>query len=126
MTATLHPTDKAQEAAAQPLSPIKPAYSVDALNRDHTVRIELPGVPRQDITISLEENTLTVRAKRKTFVPPDARILHRELRQADYELHLRLTPGIDVERLHASLNDGVLSIHLPQRETGKPRQIAVQ
>jgi HSP20 family protein len=126
MTATSQPTEKTREAGHQSSSRRKPTYSVEAFNQDHTVRIEVPGVLREDISLSLEQNILTVRAKRRALTPPGARVLHSELRPHDYELRLRLSPEVDSDRLSAALHDGILTVHLPQRATESPRQIAVR
>ena len=105
---------------------VKPRYVLETLNQDQTIRIELPGVLRESVAVNLEANTLKVSARRMALIPKDARVLHRELHTRDYELRVRLNHEIDQERLSAVFVNGVLSIHLPHRESAKSRNVTVQ
>lgn len=81
-----------------------------------TLDIEVPGVPKSDISVELADGALTVTARKR-------------LRGSEGTSSLRKTfhIGDDVhgEKAEASLKDGVLSIRLPKRAERKPRQIAI-
>ena len=95
---------------------------------DHQVvlKAELPDLKREDIGITFENNTLTIRGERK---------LDESVRQENYQRLERfygqftrsftLPATIDAARITASYKDGVLTIRLPQREEAKPKQIEV-
>ena len=95
---------------------------------DHQVvlKAELPDMKREDIGITFENNTLTIRGERK---------LDESVRQENYQRLERfygqftrsftLPATIDAARITASYKDGVLTIRLPQREEAKPKQIEV-
>ncbi len=104
----------------------KPIYRVlegqDALE----VRIELPGVPKSGVSIRLEDSVLTVRGRRAPTLPETWKPLHREIPAEDALLRLRLNTAVDEDRLEARLEQGVLSLRLPLRETARPRQIEIQ
>lgn len=125
MNATVEPSEANPEVRHTETAEIKPLYNVHAQNQDHTVQIEMPGVRKEDVSVSLEGNILTVRAKRTALIPATARVLHRELESRGYKLCLKLSPEVDADRLSAVLNDGILALHLPQRAAESPRQIAV-
>lgn len=104
----------------------KPRYFVDGTKEAYEVRVELPGVAKGDVSIHLEENVLTIHAKRKSAAPVDSKPLHRELSNLDFLLRLRLNTEVDEEKMSASLEHGVLTLTLPVKEAAKPRRIEVQ
>ncbi len=104
----------------------RPRYQIAGDAGSHTVRVELPGVAKEDVRLSLEDSVLTIRATRRAAVSGDWKALHRELSDAGYELRLRLDDHrVDEARLSANLEHGVLTLTLPVKEAAKPREIAV-
>lgn len=104
----------------------KPIYRVFEGQEAHEVRIELPGVPKSGVSIRLEEGVLTVHGRRGPCPPDTWKTLHREIPAEDCLLRLRLNTPVDEDRLEARLEDGVLCLRLPLRETARPRQIEIQ
>lgn len=82
------------------------------------VRMELPGIRREDISMELENAVLSVKAKREK----DA-----ETGREALELQRSVTVGddIDPDNISAKLEDGLLTVQLPKREQSKPRAITV-
>ena len=103
----------------------KPLYNVNGNAEAYEVRVEMPGVPKSGVKLDLEDNILTVRGERNTTVPEGMKALHRELSPLSYLLRLRLNTPVEEEKMTAKLEDGVLAIILPLRQTAKPRQITV-
>ena len=103
----------------------KPLYNVNGNAEAYEVRVELPGVPKSNVKLDLEENILTVRGERSTTVPEGMKALHRELSPLSYLLRLRLNTPVNEEQMTAKLEDGVLTLRLPLKEVAKPRQIPV-
>lgn len=122
MTTCCTPTQtKVQEETAS----VKPRYRVQNAAESYAVQVELPGVKKENVTINLDQNVLTVRGCRSTAVPADWKPLHRELSDVDYLLKLRLNVPVEDSKLSAHLADGVLNLTLPMKETAKPRTIPV-
>jgi HSP20 family protein len=118
------PNDTRAEATTE--APVlKPRYFVDGTQDAYEVRVELPGVAKDGVSVDLDQNILTVRAKRKASVPENWKTLHRELNDLDYLLRLKLNNQVDESKLSATLENGVLSLRLPVREAAKPRAIQV-
>lgn len=113
-------------AAAAEERVLKPAYSVDNSEHAYDVRVELPGVPKGGVRVDLHENVLTIRGDRQVKAPDSWRPLHRELPDLDFQLRLRLNAPVDEDKMKATLEDGVLTLNLPIRETAMPRRIEVQ
>jgi HSP20 family protein len=105
---------------------MKPRYFVDGTQEAYEVRVELPGVPKEGVSINLEENVLTLRAKRTPCALSDWKTLHRELSGLDFLLRLRLNTQVDEEKMTAALENGILTLKLPVKEAAKPRRIEVQ
>lgn len=103
----------------------KPFYSVSSSPEALEVRVQVPGVPKSGVKMDLEENILTIQATRASNTPDTWKTLHREISTQDYLLRLRVNSPVDEDKLSASLEDGVLTVRLPVKESAKPRRIAV-
>jgi HSP20 family protein len=93
---------------------------------DHVVAtFDVPGVDPGSIDISVEANTVTVSAERTA--PSDCgEWLIAERPRGRYSRRLSLGRDLDLDRLHASYLDGVLSLTIPVCERSKPRRISVE
>ena len=104
---------------------MQPRYQVQRGEDDTIVRVALPGVPKDLVSISFDKGVLAVKGSRRSNRPESWRVVHRELADVDFALNLRLACQVDVDRLTASYEDGILTITLPVRENAKPRLIAI-
>jgi HSP20 family protein len=105
-------------------------YAVDVReDGDHIyVEAELPGFKKDDVDITLENQTLTIAAERRDDNNPDGTKGEHLLRERRYTRFLRsftLPPTVDEQSVNAKLTDGVLTITLNKREETKPRKISV-
>jgi HSP20 family protein len=105
---------------------IRPSYNTEELKDAYEVRVFMPGVNKDGITISLNNDELSITGKRTAAIPSGWRVLSRESRCEDYELRLSLNVEIDGSKINAKTENGVLTLTLPKAETVKPRQIAIQ
>lgn len=124
MTATANAPTAPSQASSPPA--VKPRYSVDGSHEAYELWIEMPGVPKEGVSINLDQNVLTVRGQRKSRVPSQWRSLHKELNEVDFMLRLRLNAPVDENRLTAAMENGVLQIRLPVAEEARPRRIEIQ
>ncbi|CAN5656390.1 Hsp20/alpha crystallin family protein [soil metagenome] len=109
-------------------------YGVDVReDADHIyVEAELPGFRKEDVDITLENQTLTISAERSTGngnkqgqqQKPGAMLLH-ERRYSRFLRSFTLPPTVDEQHVDAKLQDGVLTITLNKREESKPRKVQV-
>jgi HSP20 family protein len=93
---------------------------------DHVVAtFDVPGVDPGSIDISVEGNTVTVSAERSA--PGDAgEWMIAERPRGHYSRRLTMGRDLDLDQLHASYVDGVLSLTIPVAERSKPRRITVE
>lgn len=87
---------------------------------------DLPGVRDADIEVSLENDTLTITAKREVAVPEGYRARRTERRAFEFTRSFSLPTRVDPERVAATLADGVFSVKMAKAAEVKPRQITVQ
>lgn len=105
---------------------VRPHYEVDGDEHAYEVRVFLPGVPRNQSTVTLERDSLTVEASRQPHTKDGWRSIHREIPTADYRLQLQLNVRINEDKISAETKDGVISIRLPVAEEAKPRTIKIK
>ena len=90
------------------------------------VQIEMPGVPSEDVEISVERRVLTVRGRGRVTAPQGYRLVYAEYGEGDYERSFTLSQDIDEGRIAAEMKNGVLTLTLPRAEAVKPRKIEVK
>lgn len=88
------------------LPPVDVTENGDAL----LVEVEVPGVPLDDLKVSLENNLLTIRGKK---------------RQEIFERSFTLPATVDADRITATYDHGMLTVTLPKVERARPREITV-
>ncbi|MFZ4593996.1 MAG: Hsp20/alpha crystallin family protein [Verrucomicrobiaceae bacterium] len=108
---------------SQPLR--KPRYEVQSATDTYTIRVELPGVPKDALSIDYDQGVLTIQGQCKAAAPENWKPLHRELNDLGYLLRLKLNAPVDEDELVAQLADGVLTLNLPIRDAAKPRRIEI-
>jgi len=114
-----------EQKQARPEQKVRPAYTVREEQDDFVVQVTVPGVSKQGVEIHLEGEELNIRASRTHRTPESWRPLRREIREADYELNLRLNVEVDADKISARVEDGILNITLPKAEAIKPRTITI-
>lgn len=93
---------------------------------DYMIVAEVPGVPKENVDVSLEENVLTIHVNKPApEIGEDDSVHSRERVFGEFRRSLRLPRDVDVEHVDAHHKDGILEIRLPKREESKPRQISV-
>ena len=103
---------------------VAPAASVVENNDGYTLHVEMPGVNKEGLEISVENNELTITGRR-SMPNIDGTILHRESRRENFRRTFELDPSIDSGKISAKIDQGVVTLQLPKAEHVKPRKIAV-
>ena len=92
-----------------------------------TVKAELPGMKKEDITVSLDGNTLTISGERKHEEEKKDKETYRSERYfGRFQRSITLPQSVDAKGIQASYKDGVLTVTLPKSEEAKPKQIEVK
>jgi HSP20 family protein len=107
-------------------APSYPAMNVWMDEDSAIVTAELPGIVLDDIEISVEDDTVTLRGKRQPDEEAGATYHRRERRHGTFLRSFRLPFRVDAEKVAATFRNGVLSIVLPRAEEEKPKKITVR
>ncbi len=101
-----------------------PACSIDEDIGVVTLKLEMPGVTKEGLDVSVESNTLAIEGRRSE-PPPSGDWLLRERPVGSYRKVFTLDETIDREKIEALLADGMLTVKLHIREAAKPRKIMI-
>ena len=107
-----------------------PAMDVVENEDGFLVSVDLPGVEKSDLEISVADNVLTVKgqknvAKRAQNEENDRRLYRKESWEGSFKRSLQLSAAVDAQNIDAKMADGVLHISIPKREEAKPREIEI-
>jgi HSP20 family protein len=104
----------------------QPALDVYEEKDNYVVKVELPGVNKEDVKLSLEQGTLTITGERKAETNPETTEVHLSERfYGRFQRSLNLPETLAVDQVKAQYKDGVLTVTLPKSEAAKPRQIDI-
>src|SRR5438067_8929992 len=103
---------------------ITPPASVTEIADGYMLEIEMPGVKKDGLDISVENNELAI-IGRRSLPAVEGTLLHRESRPENFRRTFELDPSIDAEKISAKIEQGVVSLTLLKAEQVKPRKITV-
>jgi len=109
------------------ISFLTPAVDIAEGDNEYTVRAELPGVSKDDVRITMQDNILTIRGEKKEEKETKESNYHRTERSyGSFQRSFTLPAHVKSDKIEASHTDGVLTITLPKAEEAKPKQIEVK
>ena len=103
---------------------VAPVSSVIEDGDGYMLQVEMPGVNKEGLEISVENNELTILGRR-SLPTMDGTLIHRESRPENFRRTFELDPSIDPGKISAKIEQGVVTLTLPKAEQVKPRKIAV-
>ena len=103
-----------------------PSTDIFEDDKEWIIRSEIPGVKKEDISISFEDSVLKIEAKKemKTKVETEKEYLS-EIKSGKYERKFKLANGIDSENIEATYENGVLELKVPKKQE-KEKQIEIK
>lgn len=104
-----------------------PRHELRVEDDGYLVSVELPGMPRESVEVSVSGRTLSITGKRTRFEPPnEARMIRSERPSGKFDLSVRMPDEVDTLGVIAKMRDGVLEIRLPKPSAGGGRSIEVE
>ena len=103
---------------------VAPVSSVIEDGDGYMLQVEMPGVNKEGLEISVENNELTILGRR-SLATIDGALIHRESRPENFRRTFELDPSIDTGKISAKIEQGVVTLTLPKAEQVKPRKITV-
>jgi HSP20 family protein len=105
----------------------RPAIDLVEQQNESVVVVELPGVAKEDVKITMEEDMLTIKGERKTPGLADgARWIRSERSGGEFLRTIRLPHAVKGDAVSAELVNGILRITLPKAEEARPREIGIK
>jgi HSP20 family protein len=90
------------------------------------VTAEVPGVALDQLDLSVQQNTLTIRGRREPEAKePEAGFHRRERSYGPFARTIQLPFAVDPDRVKASMDQGILTIEMPRPDADKPRKIHI-
>ncbi len=124
-TSTSNETNGTNPARAYRHREVTPAVDVFENGEELLVVADVPGVPADGIEIQVENDTLTLSAKRPAKAE-EGPALAREYEEADFRTAFRIPAGIDAAAISAETKNGTLVVRLPKAAAAKSRKIVVR
>ncbi|HEY4283397.1 MAG TPA: Hsp20/alpha crystallin family protein [Chthoniobacterales bacterium] len=103
---------------------ITPPASIRETADAYSLELEMPGVNKEGLEISIEKNELSI-VGRRSQAAMQGTLLHRESRPHHYRRSFEIDPSIESGKIAARMQQGVVTLILPKAEKVKPRKITV-
>lgn len=104
-----------------------PRHELIVEDEGYRVQVELPGLERDEVDVSVAGRTLSVAGERRRFDPPEGgRMLRRERPSGKFELTIQLPAEVDPLAVLAHMQEGVLEVRLPKPSKPRGRSIKVK
>jgi len=95
-------------------------------DKEMVIKAELPDMTREDIDVTVDHGTLTIKGEKKVSSELKEEQFHRvERRYGTFSRSFSLPQTVDTTKVAAEYKNGVLTVRLPLREEAKPRQVKV-
>jgi len=114
-------------AIEAPSSPVfRPHYSSRYDQVAWNVDVTLPGVKKENVSVTVENDILEIAATRHLDTPEEWLPMGSYFPSRIYRLRLDVGPEVDEKQISGTLEDGILSLRLPLRDEVKPRTIEIR
>src|SRR5512146_321246 len=121
---------RTNDALARRMEPLEdfvtPAADIFETSAAFVLKIDMPGVEKESINVQIEPGQLQVRGLLSQLDKESSNVLFSEIRRASYYRKFNVGSGIDVEKIQANFENGVLAITLPKNESSKVREIPIK
>ena len=91
-----------------------------------TLYADLPGVPKDKLSVRVEADSLTIEGEVALLLANDMEASHAEVQLPRYQRAFTLGQELDREKVVAEFKHGVLKLHIPKAEHAKPRRIEIK
>jgi HSP20 family protein len=103
---------------------VTPPANIFGTENEYVLEVEMPGVDKSGLEVTVEGNELTIIGRRKAETA-QGELFYSEMPQADFRRVFELGPDVDTGRINAQMEQGVLKLRLPKSEKAKPRKIQI-
>jgi HSP20 family protein len=108
------------------LAPRRSTWNLVDDGERYVVTAALPGIKKDELSIEATENELTIKGKRSLEAPEGYRAVRRERGELAFEESFSFDTALDLDKIEAKLDNGMLRIELTKQAKARPRSIAVK
>lgn len=120
------PTRRTEESEESTKAVWAPRVDLSETDNHYRIELDVPGMTRDDINISYQDNQLTVSGERREeSTEEDSEYVRVERSFGHFYRSFRLPKTVDAEDIEAAYNNGVLTIDVPKAEESKPHRIQI-
>jgi len=118
--------DELDQLFEAPMTAWAPALDVREDKESFSIRVELPGMKREDIEVALQNGALVISGERKEEKIHEGTEVHRQERfYGKFSRALTLPAAVTGDKVKAQYKDGILTVTLPKAEEAKPKAITI-
>ena len=118
--------DELNRLFESPMTGWAPPLDVHEDKEKFSVRVELPGMKREDIEVTLQDGALVISGERTEETVQEGTEVHRQERSyGKFTRALTLPAAVADNQVAAQYKDGILTVTLPKAEEAKPKSITV-
>ena len=121
---------KGNEALARRMEPLEdfvtPAADIYETPDAFVVKVDMPGVQKASISVQIEPGELQIKGLINQLYKEPLNLVYSEIRKASFYRKFNVGNGIDADKIHASFDDGVLTVILQKNESIKVREILIK
>lgn len=104
---------------------MSPQMDIDETDDAYLVSMDMPGVPKENINIDLNGNILTVTGERRSRFQEGSQEQGSERSYVKFQRSFTLPSTVDVNKVEANCENGLLEIYLPKSEEARPKKIEI-
>ena len=91
-----------------------------------TIEAEIPGLAKDDVSVDLESQVLMISGgKRETKDDEGARYIRKELKRSSFKRSFKLGDNMNVKKIQADFDNGLLLVTVPKREKDEPKKVKI-
>lgn len=104
-----------------------PTLDVSETEGEFLIRADLPSVKKDDVSVTIDDDVLTIAGERKfEKVEPSEKVHRRESLRGTFSRSLSLPDNVNRSDIHAESRDGVLTVHVPKTKSERARAIEIK
>jgi HSP20 family protein len=101
---------------------------IDILDHDNEIEVQaaLPGIKKEDLDVSINNQTITIRVSTKEEKKEEGKYFRHEITRGEFHRTVSLPDNVDDENAKASFKDGILTVTIPKTEKNKRKTIEIK
>ena len=101
---------------------------VDIIDHENEIEVqaELPGVKKEDLDVSIHNQSVCIRATTKEEKKEEGKYFRREITRGEFQRTISLPDNVDGDNAKASFADGILKVMIPKTDQSKRKSITIQ